>query len=214
MKLIVGLGNPGPQYARTRHNIGFMAVDALASRWDAGAIARQQFQGLTFDVRHAGERIVLLKPMTYMNRSGQAVSEAVRFFKLELEDLMVLVDDVALPMGTIRLRGSGSAGKHNGLADISRLLASDDWPRLRIGIDPPGRVPRVDYVLQAFSEAQRDQLPGVIADVCAATECWLTDGLNAAMNRFNRKPASPGEDDSTTDATPDGKRAGSGERGT
>lgn len=200
MKLIVGLGNPGPQYARTRHNIGFMAIDALAGRWTPGAVARQQFQGLTFDVRHAGERVILLKPMTFMNRSGQAVSEAVRFFKVELDELIVLVDDVALPMGTIRIRPSGSPGKHNGLADISRLLASDDWPRLRIGIDDPGLVPRVDYVLQAFSEEQRDRIPGVLADVCSALECWIGEGLTTAMNRFNRKPERSAKEDRPGDA--------------
>ncbi len=137
MKLIVGLGNPGPEYAKTRHNVGFMAIDRLAQRHGLSG-AKTKFHAGVLEGPVAGEKCLLLQPMTYMNRSGKAVAEAVNFYKLALEDVMIIVDDIALPCGTIRLRTAGSAGGHNGLADIQRALSSNAYPRLRIGVDAPG----------------------------------------------------------------------------
>ncbi|MFM8817132.1 MAG: aminoacyl-tRNA hydrolase, partial [Phycisphaerales bacterium] len=150
MKLIVGLGNPGLEYAGTRHNVGFDVVDRLSGRLAPNAVPR--FGGLAVEAEVGGEKCLLLKPMTYMNLSGQSVQEAVRFFKLEAsKDLLVIVDDLALPCGSIRLRPDGSSGGHNGLADIGLRLSSNHWARLRIGIDPPGRVRQSDWVLGKFS---------------------------------------------------------------
>lgn len=152
MKLIVGLGNPGSEYAGTRHNAGFDVVDRLSARFAPGAAPRSRFGGLATDAEVGGEKCLLLKPMTFMNLSGRSVLEAVQFFKLEpSRDLLVIVDDLALPCGSIRLRPDGSSGGHNGLADIGLKLSSNYWARLRIGIDPPGRVPQADYVLGKFS---------------------------------------------------------------
>jgi PTH1 family peptidyl-tRNA hydrolase len=188
MKLIVGLGNPGPHYDQTRHNVGFVVLDRLARRFVPGAIARSKFQGATVDAAIGDEKVVLLKPLTYMNRSGQSVSDAVNFFKVNPSlDLLVIVDDVALPCGTIRLRADGSAGGHNGLIDIEQKLGANVYARLRIGIDPPGQIPQKDYVLGRFREDQVPLIENAIEDAIEATVIWCGKGITEAMNRFNRK---------------------------
>jgi len=188
MRLIVGLGNPGTEYDRTRHNVGFEVIDHVARRYAPGDVARARFHGLTIDARIAGEKVLLLKPTTYMNKSGLAVSDAVRFFKLDPSaDVLVIVDDVALPCGTIRLRGQGGAGGHNGLSDITQKLATDAYHRLRIGIDPPGRIPQKDYVLGTFRPEQQPLVEEATSDAADAVACWVEFGLIEAMNRFNRR---------------------------
>ena len=196
MKLIVGLGNPGATYEKTRHNAGFLAVDRLASRHAGGQAARARFQSLTLDVSLPGcsDRAMLMKPLTYMNLSGQAVAEAARFFKVEAEDVFVLVDDIALDCGSIRVRGSGGAGGHNGLSSIARCLGTDGYPRCRIGVDAPGRVPQADYVLSRFSPEQWGLMEGSLAAAAEAAETWASKGLDAAMNRFNVREKAPRED--------------------
>jgi PTH1 family peptidyl-tRNA hydrolase len=190
MKLIVGLGNPGPEYAGTRHNVGFDVVDRLAARFAPGATPRSRFSGLAVEADIGGEKCMLLKPMTYMNLSGRTVQEAIHFFKLEpSSDLLVIVDDLALPCGSIRLRPDGSSGGHNGLADIGLKLATNYWARLRIGIDPPGRVRQSDYVLGKFSHDQQAPVEASLAEAARAAEAWATKGLAEAMNRFNIKAA-------------------------
>lgn len=188
MKLIVGLGNPGPEYDHTRHNVGFVALDRLARRFAPGAIARSKFQGATVEATIDEEKVVLLKPLTFMNRSGQSVSEAVNFYKIDpSQDLLVIVDDVALPCGTIRLRADGSAGGHNGLIDIEQKLGRNAYARLRIGIDPPGQIPQKDYVLGRFREDQLPLVESAIEDAVDAASIWSAKGITEAMNRFNRK---------------------------
>lgn len=188
MKLIVGLGNPGVEYDGTRHNVGFVALDRLARRWAPGAIARSKFHGAVIDADPGDARVLLLKPTTYMNRSGLAVSEAARFYKIEpAEDLLVIVDDVALPCGSIRLRPGGGAGGHNGLADISQKLGTSDYARLRIGIDSPGQIPQKDYVLGRFRPDQIDLVESATEEAVAAAAAWANHGIVEAMNRFNRK---------------------------
>ncbi|RMH10403.1 MAG: aminoacyl-tRNA hydrolase [Planctomycetota bacterium] len=193
MKLIVGLGNPGMKYERTRHNAGFMVLDRLAQRHAPSQVAKSRFHALTLDVRIGSEPCVLLKPMTYMNRSGQSVAQAVHFFKLAPEhDLIVIVDDVALPVGTIRLRPGGSDGGHNGLADIDRALAGAPYPRVRVGI---GAVPqfmvRADWVLSRFMKEELESVQQAVDSAADAVEMVVTQGLDAAMNRFNRKVSPP-----------------------
>lgn len=190
MKLIVGLGNPGPQYDQTRHNVGFDVLDRLARRHASGAIARGKFQGAAIDASIGGDKVVLLKPLTFMNRSGQSVGEAVGFYKIDPKiDLLVLVDDIALPCGVIRLRADGSAGGHNGLADIEQRLGSNAYPRLRIGVDAPGRIPQKDYVLGRFRPDQQPLVESALNEAADAAACWCGQGLATAMNRFNRKAA-------------------------
>jgi PTH1 family peptidyl-tRNA hydrolase len=199
MRLIVGLGNPGREYVRTRHNIGWEVVDAMAVRlgWIAkpeefDRDARSNFNGLTLSgtvsLHSTGgtEKLLLLKPTTYMNLSGKSVQAAMAFYQVAPADVMVVVDELALPCGKLRLRKSGSAGGHNGLKDIERALGTNEYPRLRIGIDPPPeRVPGRDYVLGKFSETQRKLIDPAIERATSALIAWMDKGMNAAMNEFN-----------------------------
>lgn len=190
MKLIIGLGNPGPEYAKTRHNAGFMVLERLARRHGISG-TKAKFHSEMLEGVIGAQRVALLAPMTFMNRSGLAVGEAVTFFKVDpTQDLMIVVDDLALDCGRIRLRGEGSAGGHNGLADVQRALGSAAYPRLRIGIDPRGRIPQVDYVLGRFSPDQLTRLDPALDLACDAIEMWLNHGLAKAMSKFNAdKPA-------------------------
>lgn len=192
MKLIVGLGNPGLEHEKTRHNAGFLAVDRLAERHARGCVPRGRFSSITLEASIKGEKCLLMKPSTYMNRSGAAVAEAARFFKLAPEsDVFVITDDTALPAGVIRVRGSGGAGGHNGLRDIERLLATEGYARCRVGIDAPGIVPLHDYVLGRFGPEQWEKVCPALDNAANAAEVWATEGLSAAMNRFNVRPADP-----------------------
>lgn len=188
MKLIVGLGNPGAEYERTRHNVGYLVLDHLARRYAPGCVAKSKFHGVLVEGDIDGLKILLLKPTTFMNRSGQAVGEAVRFYKLTpQEDLLAIVDDVALECGIIRLRGEGSAGGHNGLTDIEEKLGTSGYARMRIGIDAPGRIPQAEYVLGRFRPDQEERLEPALEDAVDAAVVWATRGVIPAMNQFNRK---------------------------
>ena len=184
MKLIAGLGNPGSQYERTRHNAGFMAVDLFAQKNAAGNF-RVAHESFLADVLLNGEKILLLKPQTYMNLSGRAIASAMQFYKLAVEDLLVVVDEVALPAGTIRLRASGSAGGHNGLKDVELAMGTQNYARLRIGVDPPGMVPQKDYVLGMFTSEQKPKIEAAITSAAEAMAAWAEKGIVAAMNRYN-----------------------------
>lgn len=186
MKLIVGLGNPGAKYKDNRHNIGFRIVDQLAltnqaSDWQAN------FDGLVAECWIDGTKTWLLKPMTYMNRSGQSVRKAFDFYKLRHEDILVVCDDFSLPTGKIRLRAKGSAGGQNGLKDILLHLGSDEVPRLRVGIGSPEATDAADYVLSDFHRSERAIVEGMVIDGGRAAERWCRSGLQAAMNEFNGK---------------------------
>lgn len=193
MKLVVGLGNPGKEYAATRHNAGFMALDRIAGEYGLGSWQSAHY-GLAMQAAVGGERVLLLKPMTFMNLSGKSVADAVRYFRLSLGDLLVVVDDVALPCGSLRIRRGGSSGGHNGLANLELLLAAEalkegktgrDFARVRIGVDSPGAVPLAAYVLEAFTAAQRTLLEATFLRVREAVKCWVLEGLGPAMNRYN-----------------------------
>ncbi|MDH3582731.1 MAG: aminoacyl-tRNA hydrolase [Phycisphaerae bacterium] len=208
MKLIVGLGNPGREYQQTRHNIGFMVVDRLVHRHGLGE-GRSKFHAEVYEGRIAATRAMLIKPMTYMNRSGLAVGEAVRFFKLEPADLLVVVDDTALPLGTLRLRPEGSDGGHRGLADIARGLGTRDYPRLRFGVGAARvgehRIPLTDHVLGRFTDAEQDELAPALDRAAEAVETFLDEGLDSTMNRFNRREREAA-DRSGDPAEPDGPK--------
>ncbi len=190
MKLIVGLGNPGPQYDKTRHNAGFMAVDRLQKRWAGGAISKGRFSGVCVEASIKSERVLFLKPTTYMNLSGRAVAEAIGFYKIDpAQDLLVLVDDVALPSGSIRIRQGGGAGGHNGLADVQRALGTDQYPRLRIGVDAcPPMMALEDYVLGRFTPEQLALVEPSLDKAADAAELFTSSGITAAMNKFNAPP--------------------------
>lgn len=195
MKVIVGLGNPGPTYQNTRHNVGFMVVDRLAQRLAPGAPLRSQFQAAVVEARAESDKCLLVKPMTYMNLSGTSVAEIVRFYKMDPADLLVITDDAALPLGDLRLRPGGSDGGHNGLADIALRLGTEEYPRLRVGIDPPGAMSRHDYVLGRFTDEQAAVMSERLGRAADAAWCWAIEGINAAMNRFNTRKARRGDAD-------------------
>jgi len=186
VKLIVGLGNPGPSYAGSRHNVGFDVVDMLASRWGV-SVDVGKFHGWFGRGEIRGERIVLLKPTTLMNRSGRAVLAAGRFYKLELDQLLVISDDLSLPLGRLRMRAGGSAGGHKGLQDIMDRFGTDVWCRLRIGIGEPVGDPSV-YVLTRFDRAEEAVIQHGRQHGADAVECWIENGVDLTMTRFNGDP--------------------------
>ncbi len=193
MKIVVGLGNPGRQYERTRHNAGFMVAERLAQRWGLGD-ARKAFGGVVCDglaqppqeSDSLAQRVMLLKPQTYMNCSGQSVKGAVAFYKAPLTDLLVVSDDLALMPGRVRLRPEGSAGGHNGLSDIIRLLGSDKFARLRVGIGPsPECMDSADFVLSRFREDELETIDRALALAVDAVEEWLFKPLADVMAKYN-----------------------------
>lgn len=191
MKVLVGLGNPGLEYERTRHNAGWMAIDLLARRHAGGAVARGRFSSAALEASVGGERCLLLKPLTFMNRSGQAVGEAVRFYKLDpAEDLLVLYDEVDLPVGSVRVRVGGGDNGHNGIADVDRALGGASCPRVRIGVgSTPRLMKRADWVLSRFMDEERAEVEAGIALAADAAEVIVAKGVTEAMNRFNKKVA-------------------------
>lgn len=186
MKFIVGLGNPGKNYDLTRHNVGFNVVDRLASVLAADVPATSQFDAVIVETRSHGEKTLLMKPQGYMNRSGQTIKQAITFYKAEPDtDLLVIVDDIHLPCGTIRLRKDGSAGGHNGLENVMNHLGGESWSRLRIGVDEPGLIPQSDYVLGRFTSQQGELVEPALEAAVAAAMTWIEMGIDEAMNKFN-----------------------------
>ena len=183
-KLVVGLGNPGSKYQGTRHNIGFELIDRLAQGGSQPTFSRK-FDGLLSETEIDFRRVLLLKPETFMNLSGRSVGQAIRFFKLAPTDLLVVCDDLSLPLGKLRLRPGGSDGGQKGLRDIASHLGTDQFPRLRIGIGERGPVDAADFVLSRFRSAERPIIDDALILAEQAVAVWTTQGLAAAMNRFN-----------------------------
>jgi PTH1 family peptidyl-tRNA hydrolase len=184
---IVGLGNPGPRYKNTRHNVGWHVLDHLAARWAAGK-PRKARHGEVQDVTIEGQPVLLVKPLTYMNDSGKAVRALVEKDHLPLERIMVVYDDLDLAFGKLRLRPGGSSGGHNGIKSIQQHVAGKpgDFPRLKIGLGrPPSGVDPIDYVLKTFLPDEKPVVADAILRATDAVECWLQEGIEAAMNKFN-----------------------------
>ncbi len=184
IKLVVGLGNPGTKYQGTRHNIGFELVDRLA-RAGRGAAFSRKFDGLLAETEIDFRRVLLLKPETFMNLSGRSVGQVVRFYKLAVSDLLVVCDDLSLPLGKLRIRPGGSDGGQRGLRDLVAHLGTDQFPRLRIGIGDQDDIDAVDYVLSRFRSAERPIIDDALILASQAVAVWVTQGIDAAMNRFN-----------------------------
>jgi len=193
MRLIVGLGNPGPEYAHTPHNLGFQVVDRVAER--AGIrVGRPEAKSYIGRGRLAGREVVLAKPQTYMNASGMAVLELAEQFAFDPAEAIVITDDVALPWGIIRIRERGGAGGHNGLVSIIGALGTDNFIRVRLGIQPEDPVDDLAaYVLSPMSRAERDLAAEMIEEAAEAVELILREGTQHAMSRFNRRVPPPGE---------------------
>ena len=187
--LIVGLGNPGREYRNNRHNIGFMVLDQLAGKLDT-SFSKMKMNALMTAVRYKGCRIILLKPQTFMNLSGKAAASFIRFYKLPLENLLVVYDDVDLPFQTLRMRPNGGDAGQKGVRSIIQELGTKDFPRLRIGINrPPGRMSVSSYVLLNFSDQEVETLPFVLDQAADAILAFVELGLNQAMTTFNQNPA-------------------------
>lgn len=186
MKLIVGLGNPGPEYRDTRHNVGFMVADALVQRWRVSDQWREKFEALLIKTTVGDEPVIVAKPLTFMNLSGQAVAGLAGFYKIEPADVFVVTDDVALPLGRLRARREGGAGGHNGLKSIIQFLATQAFPRMRVGVGRgDNRRDLADHVLGRFDADERDTVSAAVLRAADATELLLSDGIERVMNAFN-----------------------------
>ena len=187
MKMMVGLGNPGNEYAGTRHNVGWMLVDALAEHLGINEW-RSREKGMVAEGRIGSEKILLVKPLTYMNNSGECVGPLMRWYKLEPEDIMAAHDDMDIPIGTIRIRKKGSAGGHNGINSLLSHIGSENFGRLRIGIGrPQPGWSVINHVLAQFNDQEQEEIGDAIKQLIPAVECMVLEGPDMAMNKFNPK---------------------------
>lgn len=184
--LVVGLGNPGREYRDTRHNAGFMVIDRLSSQLNI-SLSRVQSKAIIGTGFDGANKILLAKPQTFMNLSGQAISSLVRFYKIPMERLLVIHDDLDIPVGTLRMRPGGGAGGQKGLKSTIEQLGTDAFPRLRVGIGrPPGQMRAADYVLEEFIGADRQTMDTVLDQACEAVRLFVREGLQTAMNHYNK----------------------------
>lgn len=187
MRMIVGLGNPGQKYASTKHNIGFMAVDEIAAHYQV-ELNHEKFEAEYGTFFLAGEKVFLVKPLTYMNDSGRAVQALMAYFQIQLDEIVIIYDDMDLPVGKIRLRQHGSAGGHNGIKSLISYLRGSDFNRIRVGTGHPQHGSVVDWVLSPFSKDAQPDVLRSLDNACGAVADWLTqDDFMQTMNRFNRK---------------------------
>ena len=187
MYIIAGLGNPGKKYENTRHNMGFIAVDLLAQKYGI-KVDKIKFKALVGEGRIAGQKVLLVKPQTYMNLSGESIREVMSFYKEDIENLIVIYDDIDIPTGTIRLRKKGSAGTHNGMRNIVYLLADDGFPRIRVGIGAEKKVDLIDYVTGGVTKAEKELLEEALVKAADAAAAIVEKGIEKAMNEYNVKP--------------------------
>ena len=192
MYIIAGLGNPGKKYENTRHNMGFLAVDLLAEKYDI-RIDKIKFKALVGEGRIAGQKVLLVKPQTFMNLSGQSIVEIMNFYKEDVENLIVIYDDIDIPTGTIRIRKKGSAGTHNGMRNIVYLLGDDGFPRIRVGIGATDGKQRdlINYVIGGVSKADVKPLEEALTQTAAGAVSIVEKGIDKAMNAYNTKSKKP-----------------------
>jgi PTH1 family peptidyl-tRNA hydrolase len=183
MKVIVGLGNPGREYAGTRHNVGYAVVDLLSGSSRAGR-AQERFQAAVVELAEDAGKVLLVKPLTFMNLSGQSVRELLDFYKVPLEELLVVCDDINLPLGKLRFRARGSHGGHNGLRNIQQHLGTSEYARLRLGVGAPDDT-AVDHVLGRFRASEVPVIKDAIALAAQAAAVWIDKGIDECMNRYN-----------------------------
>ena len=187
MYIIVGLGNPGKQYENTRHNMGFLAVDLLAEKYNID-VNKIKFKALVGEGRIAGQKVLLVKPQTYMNLSGEAVRQAMDFYKIDPEELIVIYDDIDIPTGTFRIRKKGSPGTHNGMRNIFQHIQTNDFPRIRVGIGSGKKENLIGYVTGGISKSEQEVLADVLKNSADAAACIIEKGIDKAMNEYNVRP--------------------------
>jgi PTH1 family peptidyl-tRNA hydrolase len=186
VKLLVGLGNPGTEYRETRHNVGFMVADALVARWRVADQWREKFESLQVKTTVGEVPIIVAKPLTFMNLSGQAVQAMAAFYKIEPADVFIVTDDVALPLGRLRARREGGAGGHNGLRSVIQHLGTEAFPRMRVGVGRgSGDRDLADHVLGRFDASERDTVSAAVLRAADATEMFVSEGIERVMNAFN-----------------------------
>lgn len=183
LKIVVGLGNPGNRYARTRHNVGYAVIDSLARSPNAGRFL-ERFKGLAAELREGPYKVLLVRPLTFMNLSGQCVRQFVDFYQAPLTDLLVVCDDINLPLGKLRVRKRGTHGGHNGLRDIQAHLGTSDYARLRIGVDMPDQ-DAVEHVLGRFRPSEQAVIDDAVSLAAQAVEVWIHQGIEVCMNQYN-----------------------------
>lgn len=184
MKLIVGLGNPGKKYELTRHNIGFIVLDYIAKKYNT-PISKIKFKSYYNEIRVGNEKVILLKPQTYMNLSGEAVLSVVKYYDLDIDDILLIYDDIDIDFGTIRIRKKGSGGTHNGMRNTIYHLQSDQFARLRFGIGKSEQKQLTDYVLENFPKEDWDKLRDTVIRAAEAAEEFILNGVDASMNKYN-----------------------------
>lgn len=194
MYVIAGLGNPGKKYEKTRHNIGFITIDRLAEKHNIN-VDKLKFKALVGEGRISGQKIVLVKPQTFMNLSGESIQEVMNFYKLPPENLIVVYDDIDIELGTLRIRKSGSAGTHNGMRSIVQHLNSQDFPRIRIGMGGPKKGDLVDFVIGGFTKDEEKVLDATVSTALNAVECIVESGTDLAMNKYNIRKRPKKEDE-------------------
>ena len=194
MYVIAGLGNPGKKYENTRHNMGFITIDQLAEKHNI-KVDKLKFKALVGEGRIAGQKVMLVKPQTYMNLSGESIREVMNFYKLEPENLIVIYDDIDIEAGTLRIRKFGSAGTHNGMKSVVYQLQSDRFPRIRLGIGSQKKGDLVNFVIGGFSKEEVPVLEDAVNHAVLATECIIEDGIDKAMNQYNTKKRSKKDDE-------------------
>jgi peptidyl-tRNA hydrolase, PTH1 family len=192
VKVVVGLGNPGPRYNGTRHNVGYAVVDLLAQGPRAGRF-QSRFQSQVVELVEDAEKLLLVKPETFMNLSGRAVRQVMDFYQVPLTDLLVVCDDINLPLGKLRVRARGTHGGHNGLRDIQNHLGTTEYARLRLGVDAPGDDDTVDHVLGRFRPSERPVVEEAVGTAAQAVIVWALRGVEACMNQYNASPKSGAE---------------------
>lgn len=190
MYIIVGLGNPGKKYENTRHNMGFLTIDRMAEEYGI-SVDKIKFKALVGEGRIAGQRVVLVKPQTYMNLSGQSVQEIMHFYKEDIENLIVIYDDLDIPAGKIRVRKKGSAGTHNGMRNIVQMLADDGFPRIRVGIGGEKKGDLIDFVIGGVSKSEMELLREATVQASKAAAAIIEKGIEKAMNEYNIKEKKP-----------------------
>ena len=184
MYIIAGLGNPGKEYSGTRHNVGYDAIDCLVEKYNE-KLNKLKFNSVYCEIKINGEKVMLVKPVTYMNRSGIAISEIINYFKIPYENLIVIYDDIDIPVGTLRIRPHGGPGTHNGMKSIISSLGNESFPRIRIGIDKNPNINLADYVLQRFTADERYKIDEIVKSASEAAEEIIKSSLDSAMQKYN-----------------------------